>query len=193
MTARTQTAENAAQIRDAELDVSVRKRDRAKGEETIRLRRSLRSITLEMLVVIVPLSVIYTLVSLASKSSPAAELEPITYAALVLLNLVRIGVVLEFIRRYLNDLYIIDNRRIRQAHGYLSLNFKVSHVKHHDIREVTIEQSVIGRMFDFGDVKIGTASTNEYEIELKGIRSPKRVSRLIMDKRRQYKKLHLKP
>jgi len=190
MTTRVQTIGNA---RPAEAATeSPRHPARPLCTDTLRIRRSFRSITVDMLIFIIPLSIVYAIVSFISDNSHSTQLEPVFFTALVLLNILRIGVFLEFIRRHFNDLYIIDNRRIRQGHGYLSFNFKVSHIKHQDIREVTVEQSILGRLLDFGNLKIGTASTNDYEIEFIGIGAPKKVSQIIMERRRQYRREHAK-
>jgi len=84
---------------------------------------------------------------------------------------------IEALRRYFNDLYRFNSARIIHHHGRLSLNYHVSSLKYDDIRETLVEQSIIGRLLGYGHVNIATASTSDFEIELRYVSNPKALSR----------------
>jgi uncharacterized membrane protein YdbT with pleckstrin-like domain len=76
--------------------------------------------------------------------------------AVVFLALIPIGA---FLRTYLdwwNEEYLVTNRRVIQAEGIINKHVIDSSLE--KVNDVVLNQSVFGRMFDYGDIEILTAS-----------------------------------
>ncbi len=58
--------------------------------------------------------------------------------------------------RYINQEYVLTNRRVIQVEGVLNRNSTDSSLE--KINDAVLSQSVFGRMFDFGDLTVLTAS-----------------------------------
>ena len=58
--------------------------------------------------------------------------------------------------RYVNQEYVLTNRRVIQVEGVLNRNSTDSSLE--KINDAVLSQSVFGRMFDFGDLTVLTAS-----------------------------------
>jgi membrane protein YdbS with pleckstrin-like domain len=88
-------------------------------------------------------------------------------------------ILLEIIRRYHDDLYIFKEEQLTHHDGRLSLKFKMPSVRYSHIRCIVINQDIIGRIFDYGDISLGTAAQDEVELTMHGVRSPEELARLI--------------
>lgn len=75
--------------------------------------------------------------------------------------------------KWSNQKYIITNRRVIQIHGIFNKNVTDSSLE--KVNDVHMSQSVLGRLFDYGDVEILTAS------EL-GVNQFKRIAKPIVFK-----------
>lgn len=92
-------------------------------------------------------------------------------------------VLAETARRYYNDLYIICDDHILRKQGRLSLKYSVPLVKYIDIRGIRVNQSILGRIFNYGDVLVGTAAQDDSEIILAAIDSPEELAQVLEDAR----------
>ncbi|MCB0328201.1 MAG: PH domain-containing protein [Bdellovibrionales bacterium] len=90
-----------------------------------------------------------------------------------------IGVAIEGIRQYHDDLYILDREKVTHKGGRLSLEYSVPEIRYQDIRAVGVSQSFVGRLFDYGDVELNTAAQDQGELLLEGIRAPDELAELI--------------
>lgn len=86
---------------------------------------------------------------------------------------------IEIIRQYHDDLYIFEKHRLTHLEGRLSLNYKVPVITFVDIRAITVEQGIFGRIFDYGVVSIGTAAKDADELIMDGVRDPGALAKLI--------------
>lgn len=121
-------------------------------------------------------------------SAQNAWLEPFLDLNLsILLPLLVLG---ETARRYYNDLYIICDDHILRKQGRLSLKYSVPLVKYIDIRGIRVNQSIWGRIFNYGDVLIGTAAQDESEIILAAVDSPDELSQVLEDARTYNQDMH---
>jgi uncharacterized membrane protein YdbT with pleckstrin-like domain len=154
----------------------------ASSTPTLKIRHSIIGILLELSLTVAGISVLYALFLPAIAASWNWP-KPILNYSLHALDVARLLVLLELIRRYFNDLYILSDRRIRQMRGYISFSFSITNIKLCDIREVKIEQSLFGRLLGYGTVHIGTASTNAYEVQLKKIAHPRDLAEEISRRR----------
>lgn len=105
----------------------------------------------------------------------------------ILLPLLVLG---ETARRYYNDLYIICDDHILRKQGRLSLRYSVPLVKYIDIRGIRVNQSILGRIFNYGDVLVGTAAQDESEIILAAVDSPEELAQVLEDARTYNQEAH---
>jgi uncharacterized membrane protein YdbT with pleckstrin-like domain len=85
--------------------------------------------------------------------------------------------------RVYNVKYVIDDKGVECWSGILALKQRITRVRFDDIRGVETDQSILGRVLNFGDVELGTAGTGQIEAILRGIVSPKTIQELIQDAR----------
>jgi uncharacterized membrane protein YdbT with pleckstrin-like domain len=98
-----------------------------------------------LLVVIVVLAIVATLTPLGFIG-----------IGLACLTIIPIGA---FVRTYLgwwNEEYLVTNRRVIQAEGIVNKHVIDSSLE--KVNDVVLDQSFLGRMFDYGDIEILTAS-----------------------------------
>lgn len=79
--------------------------------------------------------------------------------------------------------YIIDDAGIEAQIGKMSLNFSQPRIRWEDIRGVKPEQTIWERILDIGTVSVGSAMTQETEIVMKGVASPRSIQLLIEHER----------
>jgi len=73
--------------------------------------------------------------------------------------------------------YTISNKRIIVEYGILSKHKDEINISH--IRSINISQSMFQRVFNCGDILIGTAGTAGYEILLNYVKNPREISERI--------------
>lgn len=126
------------------------------------------------LLVFLPLSALYTVLSLIA----ADPIEPsvLSPAALKLAyRILVIGLTLEMIRLYFNNLYVFGRNRVVQFRGRVSLRLSRVSIAYKDIRDIGIRQSPVGRILHYGTLTFGTSSRDGYEIEMADIPFPRSV------------------
>lgn len=92
-------------------------------------------------------------------------------------------VLLEFVREHYDDLYVFGLEKILHSGGRLSLRHIVPSIKYIDIRAILVQQGIIGRLLNYGDVLLGTAAQDTSELVLTGVVSPGRLAALIEELR----------
>jgi hypothetical protein len=85
--------------------------------------------------------------------------------------------------RYVNQEYVLSNRRVIQVEGVVNRRATDSSLE--KINDAVLTQSVFGRMFDFGDLTVLTASESGAE-KFKMIRSPIRFKKAMLDAKHEY-------
>ena len=111
-----------------------------------------RSILLEITLIIVIFALTIT-VSLILAESPFLQ---IVILAGVILLIIPIVTGTRDILVWANHQFIITNRRVMQITGVINKNVIDSSLE--KVNDVKMEQSVFGRLFDYGDIQILTAS-----------------------------------
>jgi len=101
------------------------------------------------------LEIILTLLLLAGVIAATATFSPLAAIGFVLV-LVPLGGMLRDILVWYNREYIVTNRRVVQISGVFSKNVVDSSLE--KVNDVKMSQSFFGRMFDYGDIEILTAS-----------------------------------
>ena len=99
------------------------------------------------------------------------------------LALIPAGVLLEVLRKYHNDLYVLGTHSLTSYHGRLSLSYSVPTLKYGHIRSVSVDQDIWGRIFDYGDISIQTAASDDNELLMVGVRNPVALATLIEELR----------
>jgi len=87
------------------------------------------------------------------------------------------------ILRYFNQEYVLTNRRVIQVEGVFNRNATDSSLE--KINDAVLTQSVFGRMFDFGDLTVLTASESGIET-MRMIRSPIVYKKKMLDAKHDY-------
>src|SRR3954464_1081085 len=85
--------------------------------------------------------------------------------------------------RYINQEYVLTNRRVIQVEGVFNRNATDSSLE--KINDAVLTQSVFGRMFDFGDLTVLTASESGIET-MRMIRSPIVYKKKMLDAKHDY-------
>ena len=85
--------------------------------------------------------------------------------------------------RYVNQEYVLTNRRVIQVEGVLNRTSTDSSLE--KINDALLSQSVFGRMFDFGDLTVLTASESAID-KMKMLRGPVRFKKAMLDAKHEY-------
>ena len=139
---------------------------------SISLHPSLRSIYAPMLLVLIPAAALYIVVTLYPFCVP---FESLRSAYALAYEWLRVILVLEIARRYFNTLFIFDADGVTGHSGLLGLNLASASVDYRDIREVQLRQDLLGRLLDYGEIRISTAAKSDYEVVLPGMNCPHQV------------------
>jgi hypothetical protein len=85
--------------------------------------------------------------------------------------------------RYVNQEYVLTNRRVIQVEGVLNRSSTDSSLE--KINDAVLSQSVFGRMLDFGDLTVLTASESAID-KMKMLRGPVRFKKAMLDAKHEY-------
>jgi hypothetical protein len=85
--------------------------------------------------------------------------------------------------RYINQEYVLTNRRVIQVEGVLNRNSTDSSLE--KINDAVLRQSVFGRMFDFGDLTVLTASESGIDT-MKMLRKPIVFKKAMLDAKHEF-------
>jgi len=85
--------------------------------------------------------------------------------------------------RYINQEYVLTNRRVIQVEGVLNRNSTDSSLE--KINDAVLTQSVFGRMFDFGDLTVLTASEAGID-KMHMLRKPVAFKKAMLDAKHEF-------
>jgi len=85
--------------------------------------------------------------------------------------------------RYINQEYVLTNRRVIQVEGVLNRNSTDSSLE--KINDAVLNQSVFGRMFDFGDLTVLTASEAGID-KMHMLRKPIAFKKAMLDAKHEF-------
>jgi len=88
-------------------------------------------------------------------------------------------ILLEIFRRHNDDLYVFGEMSVIHYEGRLSLNSSVPSIKYEDIKAITVDQNLVARLFDFGNILLDTPSQDGVELTITGVRAPLELTLLI--------------
>ena len=105
------------------------------------------------------------------------------HALVILLCFVVVGFVLYFVEwlTQRGTRLTITNRRTTLRQGILDK--RTNEVRHSDIRNVQINQTVVNRLFRVGTLELSSAGQSDVEIAVKGLPDPQSIAELIRDQR----------
>lgn len=117
-------------------------------------------------------------------NATAASLSPEDYPFLQVLSprwliIVPFILLVEMVRRHLDHLYVFSHNKLTKIEGRLSFKYNVPSIKYSDIKGIVVHQSFWGRVFDYGQVALGTAAQDEAELVMDGVGNPYGVAELI--------------
>ena len=82
-----------------------------------------------------------------------------------------------------NVAYVFFARGIEAREGIISLHQKITRIRYEDVRVVEVHQTLLGRILGYGRVEIGTAASEEVEINLNGVSRPALIQDVIVAER----------
>jgi Bacterial PH domain/Short C-terminal domain len=121
--------------------------------------------------------------TLLEPSGGTGTLRSLLSIAVVVLFLGGLAVFAWTALRYVNQEYVLTNRRVIQVEGVLNRSATDSSLE--KINDAVLTQSVFGRMFDFGDLTVLTASESGIE-RMHMLRSPVRFKKAMLDAKHEY-------
>ena len=89
---------------------------------------------------------------------------------------------IEIIRRYFDVLFVLGPRAVTLYRGRLSLRYHRISLKYTDIRETQVDQSIMGRILNYGTLSLSSAATDQHEIVMPDIALPAKYSKYVMKK-----------
>jgi uncharacterized membrane protein YdbT with pleckstrin-like domain len=106
---------------------------------------------------------------------------PLLFGAFFVVSLLYsvINVILE----YFGNTYTITSENVIQRRGIIARN--VSEIRLIDIRDIGLEQGVLQRIFECGDLLLSSAGQAGIEVVFKGIHDPISIQQIINDRRKQ--------
>ena len=157
------------------------------SQRLLEVKRSLRSIIPNIFYFCVSVVAVYLLNYYFYDWSPPQTVPVLKHFSVRWLALVPVLFLAEIVRRYHDDLYIFELHRLTHLEGRLSLSYKVPVITYVDVRAITVFQDIFGRIFDYGEVSIGTAAKDADELIISGVRDPVGLARIV-DQFRDYSK-----
>ncbi len=149
------------------------------NERLLEVRRSLRSVLSNFAVFAVAVGVLYALIYFAGDRQGHIWIPFIGELSVRWFAILPALVLVEIVRKYHDDLYIITLGRTTHYEGRLSLTSKVPSVKHEDIRSIVVNQDIVARIFNYGDVLISSAAQSGVELTMSGVRAPRELADIL--------------
>jgi uncharacterized membrane protein YdbT with pleckstrin-like domain len=106
----------------------------------------------------------------------------VALGAAALAVIVLISALIDFVR-WSNEQYVVTDRRVIQLKGVVNKNVLDSSLE--KINDVELDQSLLGRMFDYGSIEILTASEEAIN-RMESIAHPLQFKRAMQDARARY-------
>lgn len=110
---------------------------------------------------------------------------PIIAFESIIIVIIIIIILILYIARFRATTYWITNMRIFQEYSFISRNIKETTLDR--ITDVIYNQSLMGRLLNYGDVKIHTAGIGFSGLDFEGIHDPLKVREILMNAKEAYK------
>jgi hypothetical protein len=102
---------------------------------------------------------------------------PLELSLPMLLPIIYFGFIVHQLK---NSIYSISAEQVRATHGRLSFSKQDTEIDVIDVRGVEIRRPLLGRLFNYGSVEIGTAAHQGEEILMRGVADPSCVRDIIL-------------
>jgi membrane protein YdbS with pleckstrin-like domain len=99
------------------------------------------------------------------------------------LSIVPLCMFFEIVRKYHDHLFVFERERVVHHLGLLSLTYNVPSVRYFDIRALQVNQGLLGRLLNFGDIELSTAAQDRAEVIIKGVYAPLALAQFIDEMR----------
>ncbi len=123
------------------------------------------------------------LVIVQAVAQPDQNVSNVLGLAAALLFIVGLAVLVWEVLRYQNQQYVITNRRVLQVSGVINKHSGDSSLE--KINDADLSQSVLGRMFNFGDLDVLTAADAGID-RMRMIHDPVGFKRTMLDAKHEY-------
>lgn len=98
-------------------------------------------------------------------------------------GVVGVGLLLLVAWKCLNQRLCFCETYVSRYAGILSTNLRTSRLLYKHVRGVEIEQSILGRILNIGDIHVGSDnSRSTAEIVLRGVRNPERIKDMLLQR-----------
>lgn len=122
------------------------------------IRRSTYTLLFKIVLAEVLTEIVYlglgAVITYVGNSSPGINVEQLRFSLGVLMTMIGLGLFIIIVTLWINEGISVDNEEITYKNGVL--NSKVSTYPYANIQRVTVEQSVLGKMFNFGTITLYT-------------------------------------
>ncbi|RME60629.1 MAG: PH domain-containing protein, partial [Candidatus Dadabacteria bacterium] len=82
--------------------------------------------------------------------------------------------------------YVIGPDYVKEVHGLYSLKMRETILEFAKVHGVEIEKNLFQRLFNLGDIGVGSAMTGSTEIIMVGVRDPEKYAKIIEDRVKKY-------
>jgi hypothetical protein len=162
---------------DSQRDIEewIRESDK---DELLTLKRPFRAnMSLIIYFILAIAGVIGVFIALKRIGPPAPSV--FRYVSPRWLTLLPLGILLEMVRQHFDHLYVFAHNKLTKIEGRYSFRYNVPSIKYSDIKGIVVEQSFWGRVFNYGDVHLGTAAQEQSELIMESIGDPYRIAELV--------------
>ncbi|MCO6432467.1 MAG: PH domain-containing protein [Deltaproteobacteria bacterium] len=157
--------------------------DGGKNVELFTVHRSLLSIMSNTLAFLAALVVVFIINRFKPDLNLLGLISRSWYVPGEWLYLIPFGILLEIARKYHDDLYTFYLYTVTCQSGLLSLTYTMPNIRYVDIRAIEVVQDVMGRIFNYGDIKLDTAAQDTFEVFIEGVRAPRQLAMLVEELR----------
>lgn len=148
-------------------------------ERLLVVHRSLWSILSNLVLFFILTALVYLVILAFGDVRLPQNIPVLRHVSLRWLAVIPVLALLEIVRRYHDNLYVLGSDTVSHFAGRLSLNSSLPSLKYTDIVTVGVKQDILGRIFDYGNVLLDSAGESRVELTMTGVRSPREVVRLV--------------
>ena len=91
------------------------------------------------------------------------------------------------LHRMYNNRYTISTDYVESRTGILSFKSADTRINFDDVRGIEVDRTIYQRIFNLGDILVGSAMGNEVEVRIEGVSQPDRLHQLIEQRMRLHR------
>ena len=151
------------------------------------VRGSISVLIIKMLVILALFDGAYSIIYYVLNLGISLPFDLHHHAAILLLitqfvkTILQMTLLLRIVLQWANNVYFLTDEHIIKRSGLLKIQEETFHYE--NIRSITIHQSWIGKLFNYGDIllKISASGGFQDDIELSGIENPQKHKKRLQD------------